>query len=61
MLLNDNGYPYFCVLQNGKVLWMTPLMNEILVNMGSNDSVSQTDINIGSGDPVVQGEARFNN
>ncbi|EJE4208776.1 hypothetical protein M3899_003260 [Vibrio parahaemolyticus] len=60
LLLNDNGYPSFCVRHNGKVLWMTPIMKELTVNDESNDSASQTDVNIGFGEPIVQGNARFN-
>jgi len=59
LLLIDNGYPYFCVRHNGKVLWMTPIMKELAVNNESNNPASQTDVNIGYGDPSVQGDARF--
>ncbi|MDK9773331.1 hypothetical protein [Vibrio sp. B181a] len=60
LLLNDNGYPYFCVRHNGKVLWMTPIMKDLTANNENNERASQTDVNIGFGDPIVQGNARFN-
>ncbi|UTZ34755.1 hypothetical protein HB762_27455 (plasmid) [Vibrio campbellii] len=31
VLLNDEGYPYFCVSNDGKVFWATPRMKELEV------------------------------